>query len=176
MIEKTLGIAIVPQPAIGTEANTLAVVSKMLYDQGCCSGALLWLQKQPSIEAAWKNCGRCDWMEYLIWVAGLGIGNKPYLDVACRCHRIAREYPIGVPTKTAEELTNSIRSFYTLAEVFDALQRAEEIRKAGKRAIRYNLADYQTEPQGECPRCKAKVEPLWSGVVCSKRCGWWFCY
>ena len=33
----------------------------------------------------------------------------------------------------------------------------------------------------KCPNCGADMRPKtiqegWSGVICSKNCGWWFCY
>lgn len=27
-----------------------------------------------------------------------------------------------------------------------------------------------------CPTCRAPVAVLWSGLSCSRECGWWFCW
>lgn len=34
---------------------------------------------------------------------------------------------------------------------------------------------FKKDNSDRCPKCKAKIISLWSGVKCSK-CSWWFCY
>jgi hypothetical protein len=55
-----------------------------------CSEAIEWAETQPSLEAAWQNCDRGDWM--LWYAAKVGSDHKKLVLAACGCARTALEF------------------------------------------------------------------------------------
>ena len=57
-----------------------------------CADALDWMRKQPDAAGAWRDCGRGDWM---LWLIGKQAGEpkcdarRPLVLAACECARLA---------------------------------------------------------------------------------------
>jgi hypothetical protein len=38
------------------------------------------------------------------------------------------------------------------------------------------MKQHRKPEPGKCPDCNAPLRIKWSGVECSRNCGYWFCY
>ena len=58
-----------------------------LEELDACSEAIGWVETQETIEQAWQNCERGDW---LLWLIGkLDIDRKRLVLAACECARLS---------------------------------------------------------------------------------------
>ena len=73
----------------------LDAIIQLIEEWEPCADAMAWLREreQSSPEAAWRECGRGDWM---LWLVGRAASRRKLVLAACECARLAlRHVPTG---------------------------------------------------------------------------------
>ena len=112
---------------------------KNLGGLGCCPSGLDWLKKQPSAEVAWAKCQRADWMDYVIWVTGLGYGDPDYRKIAEKLYWMYDTYRL-TPNERARSarLSDKIREHFTIQDIVRAAKKAAKAYWKGEVITRYD--------------------------------------
>ena len=90
----------------------------ILKELNACQSAIYYAESKPSLEQAWNDCNRGDW---LLWFAGrLKIDRKILVLAACECAELALVYVPKQEKRPAEAIATTrawCRGEATIAEV-----------------------------------------------------------
>jgi hypothetical protein len=106
-----------------------------------CEDAVEWCKTQPSVEAAWNNCERGDWMLWLL-AQDVKQGDKLHRKVvlaACKCARLAWEWMPDGSKKVIRQLEKRARGDNSIA--LGSLRAAAAEAAEAAAAAAYTAAD-----------------------------------